>query len=252
VTRIRYRQWRFISRVRLNLGHDVSRRPTSRLHQQRICSAAMSPLRPKVVENEGIPVYGWWPVACRSSAFRDRQPTGGAHVVDEIVRRFDTSAAARRVRAVPGVPQSARPGTAPDLIDGKRIDRLISFGQLSMSVMADAQYRAGRAAILDQERAGIEVITGQKCAGALTTGTHHPTQCPIIFGKKFRPSKEKLDRSRSNGSITRSQIGSTAAHYPGYAPGKCRWMKRIRVLRRACCRVANAATAHCAAPGRSR
>ncbi|MDB5405120.1 MAG: 5-methyltetrahydropteroyltriglutamate--homocysteine methyltransferase, partial [Rhodospirillales bacterium] len=34
------------------------------------------------------------------------------------------------------------------------LDRLVSFGQLAMSAMADAQYRAGQAAILDQELAG--------------------------------------------------------------------------------------------------
>ena len=49
------------------------------------------------------------------------------------------------------------------------IDRLISFGQLTMTAMADAQYRAGQAAILDQERAGIDVITG----GEMHRRTHN-------------------------------------------------------------------------------
>jgi len=40
------------------------------------------------------------------------------------------------------------------------LDRLVSVGQLSMSAMADAQYRAGQAAVLDQELAKIDVVTG--------------------------------------------------------------------------------------------
>jgi 5-methyltetrahydropteroyltriglutamate--homocysteine methyltransferase len=49
------------------------------------------------------------------------------------------------------------------------LDRLVSFGQLSMPAMTDAQYRAGEAAILDQERAGIDVITG----GEMHRRTHN-------------------------------------------------------------------------------
>ena len=33
------------------------------------------------------------------------------------------------------------------------LDRLVAVGQLSMTSMADAQYRAGQAAVLDQELA---------------------------------------------------------------------------------------------------
>jgi 5-methyltetrahydropteroyltriglutamate--homocysteine methyltransferase len=40
------------------------------------------------------------------------------------------------------------------------LDRLVAVGQLSMGSMVDAQFRAGDAAILDQEHAGIDVITG--------------------------------------------------------------------------------------------
>jgi 5-methyltetrahydropteroyltriglutamate--homocysteine methyltransferase len=39
------------------------------------------------------------------------------------------------------------------------LDRLVAVGQLSMGAMADAQFRAGEAAIHDQELAGIDVIT---------------------------------------------------------------------------------------------
>jgi 5-methyltetrahydropteroyltriglutamate--homocysteine methyltransferase len=49
------------------------------------------------------------------------------------------------------------------------LDRLVAVGQLSMAAMADAQYRAGEAAILDQQLAGIDVITG----GEMHRRTHN-------------------------------------------------------------------------------
>ena len=49
------------------------------------------------------------------------------------------------------------------------LDRLVSFGQLSMAAMNDAQYRASQAAVLDQELAGIDVVTG----GEMHRRTHN-------------------------------------------------------------------------------
>jgi 5-methyltetrahydropteroyltriglutamate--homocysteine methyltransferase len=49
------------------------------------------------------------------------------------------------------------------------LDRLMAVGQLSMAAMADAQYRCMQAATLDQERAGIDVITG----GEMHRRTHN-------------------------------------------------------------------------------
>jgi 5-methyltetrahydropteroyltriglutamate--homocysteine methyltransferase len=49
------------------------------------------------------------------------------------------------------------------------LDRLLSVGQLSMASMADAQYRASQAAMLDQELAGIDVVTG----GEMHRRTHN-------------------------------------------------------------------------------
>jgi len=49
------------------------------------------------------------------------------------------------------------------------LDRLVSVGQLSMAAMVDAQYRASEAAVLDQELAGIDVITG----GEMHRRTHN-------------------------------------------------------------------------------
>jgi 5-methyltetrahydropteroyltriglutamate--homocysteine methyltransferase len=49
------------------------------------------------------------------------------------------------------------------------LDRLVAVGQLSMASMADAQYRASEAAVLDQEIAGIDVVTG----GEMHRRTHN-------------------------------------------------------------------------------
>jgi 5-methyltetrahydropteroyltriglutamate--homocysteine methyltransferase len=49
------------------------------------------------------------------------------------------------------------------------LDRLLAVGQLSMASMADAQYRASQAAVLDQEIAGIDVVTG----GEMHRRTHN-------------------------------------------------------------------------------
>jgi 5-methyltetrahydropteroyltriglutamate--homocysteine methyltransferase len=49
------------------------------------------------------------------------------------------------------------------------LDRLVAVGQLSMGAMADAQYRAGEAAIHDQELAEVDVVTG----GEMHRRTHN-------------------------------------------------------------------------------
>ena len=49
------------------------------------------------------------------------------------------------------------------------LDRLVSIGQLSMAAMADAQFRASQGAVLDQELAGIDVVTG----GEMHRRTHN-------------------------------------------------------------------------------
>ena len=49
------------------------------------------------------------------------------------------------------------------------LDRLVAVGQLSMGTMADAQYRGTQAAVLDQELAGIDVVTG----GEMHRRTHN-------------------------------------------------------------------------------
>jgi len=61
------------------------------------------------------------------------------------------------------------------------LDRLVSFGQLSMAALADAQFRAGEAAILDQELAGIDVITG----GEMHRRTHNRHSPPNAMLNHF-------------------------------------------------------------------
>lgn len=57
--------------------------------------------------------------------------------------------------------------SVPDWFEA--LDRLVAVGQLSMAAMNDAQFRASQAAILDQELAGIDVITG----GEMHRRTHN-------------------------------------------------------------------------------
>jgi 5-methyltetrahydropteroyltriglutamate--homocysteine methyltransferase len=49
------------------------------------------------------------------------------------------------------------------------LDRLVALGQLAPGDFADAQFRAGQAAILEQEHAGIDVVTG----GEMHRRTHN-------------------------------------------------------------------------------
>lgn len=57
--------------------------------------------------------------------------------------------------------------SVPDWFEA--LDRLMAVGQLAMASMADAQYRVGQAAILDQELAGIDVVSG----GEIHRRTHN-------------------------------------------------------------------------------
>jgi 5-methyltetrahydropteroyltriglutamate--homocysteine methyltransferase len=49
------------------------------------------------------------------------------------------------------------------------LDRLVAVGQLSLTALADAQYRAMEAAVHDQEVARIDVVTG----GEMHRRTHN-------------------------------------------------------------------------------
>src|SRR3981081_2086270 len=62
------------------------------------------------------------------------------------------------------------------------LDRLVAVGQLSMASMVDAQYRATQAAVLDQETAAIDVITG----GEMHRRTHNRHSPPNAMLNFFR------------------------------------------------------------------
>src|SRR6266404_971628 len=61
------------------------------------------------------------------------------------------------------------------------LDRLVTLGQLSSADFADAQYRATQAAILEQEIAGIDVITG----GEMHRRTHNRHSPPNAMLNHF-------------------------------------------------------------------
>ena len=60
------------------------------------------------------------------------------------------------------------------------LDRLVAVGQLSMASMADAQYRASQAAILDQEIANIDIVTGGEMHRR-THNRHSPPNAMLNF-----------------------------------------------------------------------
>src|SRR3984885_4776305 len=61
------------------------------------------------------------------------------------------------------------------------LDRLMAVGQLTMGAMADAQFRAGEAAIHDQEIADIDVVTG----GEMHRRTHNRHSPPNAMLNHF-------------------------------------------------------------------
>jgi 5-methyltetrahydropteroyltriglutamate--homocysteine methyltransferase len=61
------------------------------------------------------------------------------------------------------------------------LDRLVAVGQLSMSAVADAQFRASQAAILEQELAAIDVVTG----GEMHRRTHNRHSPPNAMLNHF-------------------------------------------------------------------
>jgi 5-methyltetrahydropteroyltriglutamate--homocysteine methyltransferase len=61
------------------------------------------------------------------------------------------------------------------------LDRLVALGQLLPTDVADAQFRAGQAAILEQEVAGIDVITG----GEMHRRTHNRHSPPNAMLNHF-------------------------------------------------------------------
>lgn len=86
--------------------------------------------------------------------------------------------------------------SVPDWFES--LDRLVAVGQLSMASFADAQFRTSEAAILEQELAGIDVVT----SGEMNRRTHNrhspPMQCSTTSGRRFQRSRGARGRSRSH------------------------------------------------------
>src|SRR6202163_361040 len=61
------------------------------------------------------------------------------------------------------------------------LDRLVTMGQLSTGDFVDAQFRATQAAIVEQEAAGIDVITG----GEMHRRTHNRHSPPNAMRNHF-------------------------------------------------------------------
>jgi 5-methyltetrahydropteroyltriglutamate--homocysteine methyltransferase len=57
------------------------------------------------------------------------------------------------------------------------LDRLVTMNQLLPADMTDAQFRTMQAAVLEQEIAGIDIITSGEAHRRITTGIRLPTRC---------------------------------------------------------------------------
>jgi 5-methyltetrahydropteroyltriglutamate--homocysteine methyltransferase len=75
------------------------------------------------------------------------------------------------------------------------LDRLVAVGQLSMGSMADAQFRAGEAAVHDQELAGIDVITGGEMHRR-THNRHSPPNAMLNFFWQKIPAFQGISRPK--------------------------------------------------------
>src|ERR1700691_1658957 len=75
------------------------------------------------------------------------------------------------------------------------LDRLVAVGQLSMGSMADAQYRAGEAAIHDQELAGVDVVTGGEMHRR-THNRHSPPNAMLNYFWQNNPAFQGATRPK--------------------------------------------------------
>ena len=76
------------------------------------------------------------------------------------------------------------------------LDRLVSAGQLSMASMADAQFRSMEGAILDQEVAGIDVVTGGEMHRR-THNRHSPPNAMLNFFWQKIPAFQGATRPKT-------------------------------------------------------
>ena len=81
------------------------------------------------------------------------------------------------------------------------LDRLVTLGQLSPGDFADAQFRAMQAAILEQEMAGIDVITGGEMHRR-THNRHSPPNAMLNYFWQKIPAFQGANRPKSRSRRT--------------------------------------------------
>jgi hypothetical protein len=100
------------------------------------------------------------------------------------------------------------------------LDRLMSVGQLSMTAMSDAQYRASEAAIHDQERAGIDVITGGEMHRR-THNRHSPPNAMLNYFWQKNSGVPGCDAAEADHAARPERL-SSGGDLPGADPGQYR------------------------------
>ncbi len=91
--------------------------------------------------------------------------------------------------------------SVPDWFEA--LDRLVAVGQLSMASIADAQFRASQAAVLDQEIAGIDVVTGGEMHRR-THNRHAPPNAMLNYFWQKIPAFQGSTRPKPITSTTRT------------------------------------------------
>lgn len=76
------------------------------------------------------------------------------------------------------------------------LSRLVTMGQLTAADLADAQYRASQAAILEQEVAGIDIVTGGEMHRR-THNRHSPPNAMLNYFWAKMPAFEAANRPKS-------------------------------------------------------
>ena len=84
--------------------------------------------------------------------------------------------------------------SVPDWFEA--LDRLVAVGQLSMASLADAQFRTAQAAVLDQEIAGIDVVTGGEMHRR-THNRHSPPNAMLNYFWQKIPAFEGATRPKA-------------------------------------------------------
>ena len=90
------------------------------------------------------------------------------------------------------------------------LDRLVALGQLGAGDFADAQFRATQAAILEQEVAGIDVITG----GEMHRRTHNRHSPPNAMLNHFWQKIPAFQGATRPKPISKHDPNVFHRHYP--------------------------------------